>query len=171
MRGMNNSTDIGDIHQVAMQASEALRESGHSLTTVESCTGGWVAKSVTDLPGSSEVLDCGFVTYSNQAKQDLVGVKPETLDMFGAVSEETAAEMALGGLRNSGASIALSITGVAGPGGGTATKPVGMVCFGWATEAGLLNTETCYFEGDRDAVRSQAVVHALQGVESRLGNG
>lgn len=157
------------LKQTARQVSAALIKHGHSLATVESCTGGWVAKVLTDLPGSSAVLQCGFVTYSNEAKQQMVGVSSDTLEQFGAVSEETAAEMASGGLNNSCATVALSITGVAGPDGGTKAKPVGMVCFGWANNEGLLETETRFFEGNRSAVRRQSVVHALQGVESRLG--
>lgn len=158
-----------ELEIIARRVSAALLAHGQVLAPVESCTGGWVAKLLTDLSGSSAILDCGFVTYSNAAKQRLVGVSAETLDEFGAVSEETAKEMAGGALLNSNASVSLSITGVAGPGGGTEQKPVGMVCFGWANKEGLLESETCHFEGDRDAVRRQSVAHALQGVESRLG--
>lgn len=158
-----------DLKQIAQQVSTALLTHNQLLATVESCTGGWVAKLLTDLAGSSAILECGFVTYSNGAKQRMVGVKPETLQQFGAVSEQTAAEMASGALLNSEASVSVSITGVAGPGGGTDSKPVGMVCFGWANRQGLVETETCHFEGGRDDVRKQSVVHALQGVVSRLG--
>lgn len=157
------------LKQTAKQVSASIIKHGQCLATVESCTGGWVAKVLTDLPGSSAVLDCSFVTYSNQAKQNMVGVRAETLDQFGAVSEETAAEMASGALINSAATVSLSITGVAGPDGGTDAKPVGMVCFAWANKQGLLETEVCHFLGDRKAVRRQSVVHALQGVELRLG--
>ena len=157
------------LKQIARRVSSSIVKHGQSLATVESCTGGWVAKVLTDLPGSSAVLAGGFVTYSNGAKQTMVGVSVETLAQFGAVSEVTAAEMASGALRYSGATVSLSITGVAGPDGGTDTKPVGMVCFGWANKQGLLDTETCHFLGDRNAVRKQAVIHALQGVELRLG--
>ena len=157
------------LKQTAKQVSASIIKHGQCLATVESCTGGWVAKVLTDLPGSSAVLDCSFVTYSNQAKQSMVGVRAETLDQFGAVSEETAAEMASGALINSAATVSLSITGVAGPDGGTDAKPVGMVCFAWANKQGLLETEVCHFLGDRKAVRRQSVVHALQGVELRLG--
>ena len=158
-----------NLKQIAQQVSKSLIAHNQLLATVESCTGGWVAKMLTDLAGSSVVLDCGFVTYSNGAKQRMVGVRAETLQQFGAVSEETAAEMASGALLNSDASVSLSITGVAGPGGGTELKPVGMVCFGWANQQGSVDTETCQFEGDRNAVRMQSVAHALQGIELRLG--
>ncbi|PWR00512.1 damage-inducible protein CinA [Leucothrix pacifica] len=165
MRRMNES----ELIQIAEQVSNVLRAHKQRLATVESCTGGWVAKLLTDLSGSSDVLDCGFVTYSNGAKQKMVDVKLETLEQFGAVSKETAAEMASGALRYSDASVSLSITGVAGPGGGTDSKPVGMVCFGWANRQELVETDTCHFEGDRNDVRMQSVAHALQGVVSRLG--
>ncbi|PID46271.1 MAG: damage-inducible protein CinA [Proteobacteria bacterium] len=157
------------LKDTAKRVSALLISRGETLATVESCTGGWVAKVLTDLPGSSAVLQCGFVTYSNEAKQQMVGVSADTLEKFGAVSEAVATEMASGALKNSNATISLSITGIAGPEGGTDKKPVGTVCFAWATNKGLLDTETCYFAGDRDAVRRQSVVHALQGVESRLG--
>ena len=157
------------LKKIAKRVSASIIKHEQCLAAVESCTGGWVAKVLTDLPGSSAVLDCSFVTYSNQAKQKMVGVKAETLEQFGAVSEETAAEMASGALNYSDATVSLSITGVAGPDGGTDKKPVGMVCFGWANKQGLLETETCHFLGDRHAIRKQAVMHALQGVESCLG--
>ena len=157
------------LEQAAKQLSQILSARGERLATVESCTGGWVAKLLTDLPGSSAVLEGGFVTYSNQAKQRMVGVSVDTLARYGAVSEQTAAEMAQGALIHSEAEFALSITGVAGPDGGSEEKPVGMVCFGWANREGLLNTETCNFSGDRQSIRAQSVLHALQGVESRLG--
>lgn len=145
-----------------------LISSGWMLTTAESCTGGWIAKVCTDLAGSSAWFERGFVTYSNAAKQDMLGVQAATLEQHGAVSEAVVAEMASGALQHSRAQIAVAVSGIAGPSGGTPTKPVGMVCFGWAVQGGAVHTETCYFQGDRDAVRQQAVQYALEGVLKRL---
>ena len=145
-----------------------LTERGLLLTTAESCTGGWVAQAVTAIAGSSEWFERGFVTYSNEAKMEMLGVSSDTLEAHGAVSEQTAREMASGALAHSRAQVALSITGVAGPTGGTAQKPVGMVCFGWAGAGGEVNTVTRNFTGNRDSVRRQAVICALQGVLERL---
>jgi len=132
------------------------------LACAESCTGGWVAEVVTATAGSSAWFDCGFVTYSNEAKQDLLGVSPTTLERCGAVSEETVCEMIAGTLAHSRADLALAISGVAGPGGGSAAKPVGMVCFAWGERTGGIRSETRHFAGDREAVRRQAVIHALR---------
>lgn len=140
-----------------------LHERGLVLACAESCTGGWVAQTVTAVAGSSAWFDRGFVTYSNEAKQDMLGVPADVLAQYGAVSEETARAMAMGALTHSLAQVALSITGIAGPSGGTPEKPVGLVCFGWAKGAGA-HTESVRFDGDREAVRRQAVVHALQGL-------
>jgi nicotinamide-nucleotide amidase len=134
------------------------------LASAESCTGGWVAQAVTSVSGSSEWFDRGFVTYSNAAKQEMLGVRAETLERFGAVSEETAREMASGALARSRVGIALSITGIAGPTGGTPEKPVGMVCFAWARQGGAVQSRTLYLAGDREQVRRQAVVMALEGI-------
>jgi nicotinamide-nucleotide amidase len=145
-----------------------LKARGLRLATAESCTGGWVAGAVTAIAGSSEWFDRGFVTYSNDAKMEMLGVSAATLEAFGAVSEQTAGEMAAGALTHSKAQLALSITGVAGPGGGSAEKPVGMVCFGWAGEGGAPLVITRNFSGDRESVRRQSVICALQGVVERL---
>ena len=145
-----------------------LKARGLRLATAESCTGGWVAGAVTAIAGSSEWFDRGFVTYSNDAKMEMLGVSAATLEAFGAVSEQTAGEMAAGALAHSKAQLALSITGVAGPGGGSAEKPVGMVCFGWAGEGGAPIVITRNFSGDRESVRRQSVICALQGVLERL---
>jgi nicotinamide-nucleotide amidase len=145
-----------------------LQERRLLLATAESCTGGWVAEAVTAIAGSSAWFERGFVTYSNEAKMDMLGVSAKTLEAHGAVSEQTAAEMATGALSHSRAQISLSITGVAGPSGGTPEKPVGMVCFGWAGAGGEVLTLTRHFAGDRDSVRRQAVICALQGVLERL---
>ena len=137
------------------------------LATAESCTGGWVAQALTSIAGSSQWFERGFVTYSNSAKRELLGVKQRTLKKHGAVSEETAREMAAGALRRSRASIALAVTGVAGPSGGSAAKPVGMVCFAWA-KGRRLRSETRRFRGGREAVRRQSVMRALEGVLETL---
>ena len=134
---------------------------GAWLVTAESCTGGWAAQALTTVAGSSTWFERGFVTYSNAAKQELLGVRPETLERHGAVSEQTALEMALGALQRSHGTLSLAITGIAGPGGGTAEKPVGTVCFAWARKDHKASAETRHFAGDRDAVRQQSVVHAL----------
>lgn len=140
------------------------------LVTAESCTGGLVAAAITDISGSSHWFERGFVTYSNQAKTEMIGVPAELIDKHGAVSESVARAMAEGALLNSRAQISLSITGVAGPGGGTADKPVGMVCFGWSDRVTTV-VETKHFKGDRTQVRSQAAQHALRGVLERLDKG
>ena len=159
------------LEALAVRIGALLHARGEVLATVESCTGGWVAAVVTSVPGSSAWFDRGFVTYSNRAKQELVDVPAQTLAEHGAVSEATARAMALGGLARSGASVALAITGVAGPEGGAPDKPVGTVCFAWARRGGEARVERCHFEGDREAVRRQSVAHALAGVMALLANG
>ncbi|MFW5427359.1 MAG: nicotinamide-nucleotide amidase [Methylophagaceae bacterium] len=139
------------------KVSKKLHENNLSLVSAESCTGGWVAKQLTDLAGSSAIFDRGFITYSNQAKQDMLGVSLETLDNFGAVSEQVVIEMVEGALANSQADIALSISGIAGPDGGTVEKPIGTVCFGWMKRGEKALAKTVLIEGDRDKVRKQAV--------------
>lgn len=134
------------------------------VATAESCTGGWAAQVITHTAGSSAWFDRGFVTYSNEAKQDMLGVLPETLVRFGAVSPETAAEMAVGALKSSKALISLAITGIAGPTGGSPGKPVGTVCFAWCRAGEAATTEMQVFSGDRETIRRQAVVHALRGL-------
>jgi nicotinamide-nucleotide amidase len=134
------------------------------LVTAESCTGGWIAQAVTAVAGSSEWFERGYVTYSNESKQELVGVRPETLARHGAVSEETAREMAAGALAASRASVAVAVTGIAGPSGGSPQKPVGMVCLSWALRDGVAKTETCRCAGDRGQVRRRSVIRALQGL-------
>lgn len=139
-----------------------------SLVTAESCTGGWLAKACTDRPGSSAWFDRGFVTYSNAAKQELLGVSAATLERHGAVSRETVLEMVAGALARSQAHWAVAISGIAGPGGGSQAKPVGTVWFAWAGPNGWRLASTVQFEGDRDAVRRQAVATALQVLLERL---
>jgi nicotinamide-nucleotide amidase len=133
------------------------------LVTAESCTGGWVAQAVTSIAGSSSWFERGYVTYSNAAKRELLGVKAATIRRHGAVSEETAREMAAGALARSRGTISLAVTGVAGPSGGSAAKPVGMVCFAWA-RGRRLRSETRRFRGGREAVRRQSVMRALEGL-------
>ncbi len=149
---------------ILKKVSKKLHEKNLSLVSAESCTGGWVAKQLTDLEGSSAIFDRGFVTYSNQAKQDMLGVSEQTLAAYGAVSEQIVIAMVEGALKNSQADIALSISGVAGPGGGTRDKPVGMVCFGWMKKGDKAQAETIIFKGSRDEIRAQAVDYSLSGV-------
>lgn len=149
--------------RLAGKIGRALRNGRQLLVTAESCTGGGVARAVTEVAGSSEWFERGYVTYSNAAKRELLGVRPGTLKQFGAVSEQTARAMALGALRRSRGSIALSVTGIAGPGGATPGKPVGTVCFAWA-QGRRLRSETRRFRGNRAAVRRKSVTHALQGL-------
>lgn len=153
-----------DVFAAAALLGARLRELGWSSVTVESCTGGLIARALTETAGSSAWFDRGFVTYSNDAKVELVGVSPATLASHGAVSEPTAAEMAGGGLARSRAQLAMSVTGIAGPGGAVPGKPVGTVCFGWAMmarEHRLERVETVRFEGGRTDVRLAAAHHAL----------
>ncbi|WP_126447475.1 CinA family protein [Sulfuricystis multivorans] len=137
---------------------------GLLIATAESCTGGWAAQVITHTPGSSAWFDRGFVTYTNAAKVDMLGVRMFTIETFGAVSLETAGEMAAGALTHSNATISLAITGIAGPTGGTPEKPVGTVCFGWCLKDGMPSCERRLFSGCRETIRRQAVIHALTGL-------
>lgn len=152
---------------MAKRLGRRLKAARAMLVTAESCTGGWVSQAVTAISGSSDWFERGFVTYSNAAKREMLGVRKKTLQNRGAVSEETAREMARGALKNSRATIAVAVTGVAGPTGGTAAKPVGMVCFSWATKRDL-RSETRRFRGNRESVRRQSVIRALKGVLETL---
>lgn len=154
---------MDDIDALARKVGAALQKKRWMLSTAESCTGGGVAQAITEIAGSSEWFDCGFVTYSNASKTALIEVPESLLAQYGAVSEEVAAAMAEGALANTDASVALSTTGIAGPGGAVPGKPVGTVCFGWASNRGT-HTERRVFAGDRHAVREQAVAHALTGL-------
>jgi nicotinamide-nucleotide amidase len=149
--------------------AERLADRGWFLATAESCTGGWIAKCCTDRDGSSTWFERGFVTYSDRAKQELLGVEAETLRTDGAVSEPVAVQMAEGARRQAGVDAALSVTGIAGPTGGSVEKPVGTVWFAWAVDARDAEAEMVRFDGDRDAVRRQTVYHALAGMLERLG--
>ena len=143
------------------QISERLIKNKKRLTVAESCTGGWIAKVLTDLAGSSAWFERGFVTYSNDAKHEMLGVNKSTIEAYGAVSQETVNEMALGALKNSHADYSLSVSGIAGPSGGSADKPVGLVWFAWAYQDTVITSEIKIFSGDRNEVREQAVFHAL----------
>lgn len=151
------------IKQNSILLADQLKPQKIMLVTAESCTGGWVSEAITAIPGSSAWFDRGFVTYSNAAKNEMLGVKLSTLDQFGAVSEETAREMAAGALNNSHAHLSVAITGIAGPDGGTNDKPVGTVWFAWADQNSIVATQHI-FAGDRTKVREQAVVIALEGL-------
>ncbi|MFN4324611.1 MAG: CinA family protein [Azonexus sp.] len=153
---------------LSRQLGARLLERGEWLVTAESCTGGWVAQTVTAIAGSSGWFDRGFVTYSNAAKRDMLGVSETTLARHGAVSEATARAMASGALAHSAGDWAVAITGIAGPSGGTPDKPVGTVCFAWAWRAGGCEAQTCHFPGGRTEVRALSVRHALRGLLARL---
>ncbi len=154
---------MDNILDLATQVGSALKAKGLLLTTAESCTGGGAAQAITDIPGCSDWFDCGFIVYSNASKIDLLNVSAALIAQHGNVSEEIAEEMAKGALANSNAHVSLSTTGIAGPGGAVPGKPVGTVCFGWAS-ANASHTERLVFSGDRQSVRQQTVAHALQGL-------
>ncbi len=153
-----------NLYELAAQVGIALRTRSRTLAIAESCTGGWIAKIMTDVPGSSGWFDRGFVTYSNAAKTDLLGVREATITQHGAVSAEVVAEMAAGALERSPADLVIAVSGIAGPEGGTPDKPVGTVYLAWALRGGPVQTEIRHFSGNRDEVRLEAVAAALQGV-------
>ena len=158
--------DDDALHALAGQVGAALQSAHLMLATAESCTGGWIAKMITDIPGCSAWFDCGMAAYSYEAKQALLGVRPETLTAHGAVSHETVLEMVSGALVTSGASIAVAVTGIAGPTGGLPGKPVGTVWIGWKRRGGYPRAELFHFGGDREAVRRQTVEAALRGLQA-----
>lgn len=161
---------MNGIDESSKALGEACLRAGLKVVTAESCTGGGVGEAVTRTPGSSAWYDRGFVTYSNHAKAELLGVKAETLGNHGAVSEAVALEMAKGALQQSDADLAVAVTGVAGPDGGTSSKPVGLVWFAWVSLGGAPRTASEVFAGDRAAIRAQAVARALRGlVEHAVG--
>ena len=153
--------------RLAKQVGTALKAHGMTLATAESCTGGGIAQAITRISGSSAWFDRGFVTYSNVSKAEVLGVSPETLELYGAVSEATVREMAEGALQYSRAQVALSVSGIAGPTGGTKEKPVGTVWFAWATNDNV-RTACHHLSGDRDAIRVKSVRIALEGVVNLL---
>jgi nicotinamide-nucleotide amidase len=152
-----------DINELAAQVGIVLKSQGLILATAESCTGGGVAQAITEIAGSSEWFECGFITYSNASKTDMLEVPDALIVRYGAVSDEVAQAMAEGALANSNATISLSTTGIAGPGGAVPGKPVGTVCFAWAV-AHRTFSERLVFQGDRHAVRQQTVAHSLAGL-------
>jgi len=157
-----------ELYALAAETGAVLHSKGMVLTSAESCTGGWIGEVVTMISGSSAWYDRGFITYTNTAKQQMLRVQAETLQNYGAVSEQTVREMATGALAASSAQIAVSVSGVAGPTGGTPDKPVGTVCIGWAQNGGtagsMVRAKTFRFDGDRESVRRQSVIRALKGV-------
>ena len=168
---MNNTVSDQHLFAMATELGSLLKQRHYFFATAESCTGGWVAKLMTDVVGSSGWFDRGFVTYTNQSKQDLLGVPVSTLEKYGAVSEATVQAMARGALLHSQADISVAVSGIAGPSGGTPFKPVGTVWFAWGyKEANAVEVFSHHrvFSGDRDSVRRQAVVHAMEGVIERL---
>jgi nicotinamide-nucleotide amidase len=154
-----------ELFELAEQLGRLLKANGKKIATAESCTGGWIAQAITEVPGSSAWFDRGFVTYSNPAKEQMLGVKQETLKEYGAVSAETAKEMALGALINSDADCAVAVTGIAGPDGGTPEKPVGTVFIAWEYKNGdysmIIRKQ---FTGNRHQIRQQTVKTAIEGV-------
>jgi len=156
--------DDSALHELAEQVGSRLRANRQMVCTAESCTGGWIAKMITDIPGCSDWFDCGLAAYSYEAKQALLGVRQETLTQFGAVSRETVLEMVSGALITSGASLAVAVTGIAGPTGGTPEKPVGVVWVGWKRRGRYPVAQAFNFKGDREAIRRQTVAVALQGL-------
>ena len=156
------------LESLAAEVGAALKQRGLWLVSAESCTGGWVGEAITAVSGSSQWYDRGFITYTDQSKQDMLGVNEATLGNYGAVSEETVIEMAQGALQHSCADVAVAISGIAGPTGGTAEKPVGLVWFAWAAKNGARSSEKHIFPGDRREVRRLAVETALKGVLALL---
>jgi nicotinamide-nucleotide amidase len=157
-----------ELYELSGRVGDALKKRGWMMAAAESCTGGWIGQAVTMVPGSSKWFDRGFVTYTNEAKQEMLGVGAETLGKFGAVSEQTVREMASGALAASRAQVAVAVSGIAGPGGGTPKKPVGTVLLAWGDKDGGMKVKSIRFRGDRDAVRRQSVIAALEGVLALL---
>ena len=164
-------TDTESIGALSEALVGELLTAGKTAATAESCTGGWIAKSITDISGSSGCFAYGLVSYSNGAKESLLGVNPATIEEHGAVSEAVVREMAQGALGLSGADVAAAVSGVAGPDGGSEEKPVGMVWFAWATrnkDKPEIDAEKRFLKGDRERIRAQTVVISLQGIRERI---
>jgi nicotinamide-nucleotide amidase len=166
---MSETASDAHLQQLARQLATTAQAGHHMLVTAESCTGGWIAKVLTDIAGSSAWFECGIAAYSYESKQALLGVRPETLEHHGAVSRETALEMVSGALVHSGATLSVAVTGIAGPSGGTADKPVGTVWIAWKRRGGYATAEVFHFDGDREAVRRQTVEAALHGLMRLAG--
>lgn len=167
-RGESGSMD--KITMLSQQLGEQLLATQQIITSAESCTGGGVAFALTEIPGSSAWFDRSFVTYSNQAKHDMLGVSLSMLNEHGAVSEPVVQAMVHGALARSQATIGVAISGIAGPTGATQGKPVGTVCFAWASKQGWQKIDTVYFQGDRASVRQQAIIYALQILSDHLSS-
>lgn len=170
--------DDQTLQMLASRLGEALCARGIFMATAESCTGGWVSKVVTDIPGSSAWFDCGFVVYNRNAKHGMLGVPMDMIETHGEVSEPVVRALAQGALSKSRAALSIAISGIAGPTGGSEEKPVGTVCFAWGMAdmvAGMVRnikveSAVQHFDGDRESVRRQAVAHALQGALDILGS-
>ncbi|MBW3116852.1 nicotinamide-nucleotide amidase [Providencia rettgeri] len=160
------------LETLSIQVGLKLKEQGKTVTTAESCTGGWVAKVLTDISGSSDYFQRGFVTYSNEAKHQMIGVKDESLQQYGAVSQQVVTEMATGALQEACADFAVSVSGIAGPGGGSVEKPVGTVWFGFAQKQAdqtvLVTTQHQVFQGNRNEVRFQSTRYILETLLKQL---
>lgn len=152
----------------AKKLTELLISKNMSIAVAESCTGGLLSSSLTSIPGASSYFNCGFITYSNESKIKMLNVDSQTIELFGAVSEKVAYEMAMGAGQNSQSDLAISVTGIAGPSGGTAEKPVGMVCFGFYVE-GEVSTTTQFFSGVRSEIVSESIAFALTELTSKIG--
>lgn len=161
---MNNTYSDAAMRTLAEQTAEFLKQHNDLLVVAESCTGGWLGKVMTDIPGSSAFFDGGMMSYSYEAKQALLGVRQQTLTEYGAVSEECVLEMVAGALINLGGSLAVAVTGIAGPSGGTEDKPVGTVWIAWKKRGGYPLAKCFHFSGDRDSIRRQTVCEALKGI-------
>ncbi len=158
-----------ELYELSEKVGGVLTARKFMMAAAESCTGGWIGQAVTMVPGSSKWFDRGFVTYTNEAKQDMLGVGAATLKEFGAVSEQTVREMVAGALARSRAQVAVAVSGIAGPDGGSPKKPVGTVMLAWGEKGGAIIARTMHFAGDRDAVRRQTVIAALEGIVALLG--
>lgn len=156
------------VNTLLTRIANELNARGWRMATAESCTGGWIAKCCTDMAGSSGWFDRAYVTYSYRAKEQMLGVSNHDLVKHGAVSEEIARQMAIGAKKHSKVAVTVSATGIAGPGGGMAGKPVGLVHFGWCIGSNTVSCDAAVFEGDRNSVRQQTVLHGLQGILQRL---
>ena len=163
----NTQNTEASLEDLASRIGDELASRNEMLVTAESCTGGWVSMLVTSIAGSSSWFDRGFVTYSNESKQEMLSVDEQVIEIHGAVSEETARHMVQGAMEHSRAQAGLSVTGIAGPGGGSIEKPVGTVCFGWLVD-GHCETETCQFSGNRQEIREQSVRKVLTGILAGL---
>lgn len=159
---------MDDLYELARRVGEQLRSRHWQLVTAESCTGGWVSQAVTAVEGSSEWFDRGFVTYANRAKEEMLGVSWETLQRHGAVSAETVRAMVIGALNHSVAQVSIAVSGIAGPSGGSADKPVGTVWLAWGARGSEVTATGFYFPGDRQVVRRASVMAALQGLLTYL---